>query len=89
MTMDKTQAKRLIAALNEPGNQAALILSLARIYLKHSDPIMGQRTWQHVLAAGIGFKRWGASATCESTHSSKVIGVMPSLRELGRNRWGS
>ncbi len=24
-------------------------LSLARVYLRHSDPMVSQRTWQHVL----------------------------------------
>jgi len=48
-TNDKAEAARQIAALNEAASQTALNLSLARIYLRHSDPQVGQRTWQTVL----------------------------------------
>ncbi len=48
-TKDLEEAQRLIAALNEAGRQAALNLSLARVYLRHSDPLVSTRTWQHVL----------------------------------------
>jgi integrase len=74
-TRDKAEAKRLIAALNEPGNQAAMNLSLARIYLKHSDPIMSQRTWQHVFDEIIKLKtgptqyRW-QSASKDAAYAS-------------------
>jgi predicted ATPase len=42
-------ATRLLLALNEAGKQPAMNLGLARVYLKHSDPMVAQRTWQHVL----------------------------------------
>ena len=48
-TKDKAEAKRLLMALNEAGQQPAMNLGLARVYLKHSDPMVSQRTWQHVL----------------------------------------
>jgi integrase len=47
-TKDKAEATRLLLALNEAGKQPAMNLGLARVYLKHSDPLVGQRTWQHV-----------------------------------------
>jgi hypothetical protein len=48
-TKDEAEAKRLLVALNEAGRQPAMNLSLARVYLKHSDPMVSQCTWQHVL----------------------------------------
>jgi len=48
-TKDKAQAARLLVALNEAGKQPAMNLSLARVYLRHSDPLVTKRTWQHVL----------------------------------------
>jgi integrase len=48
-TKDEAEAKRLLLALNEAGKQPAMNLSLARVYLKHSDPMVAERTWQHVL----------------------------------------
>jgi hypothetical protein len=46
-TKDKAEAERLLLALNEAGKQPAMNLSLARVYLKHSDPMVAQRTWQN------------------------------------------
>src|SRR5213595_2077030 len=48
-TRDKAEGERLLLALNEAGKQPAMNLSLARVYLQHSDPMVSQRTWQHVL----------------------------------------
>ena len=48
-TKDKAEAERLLVALNEAGKQPAMNLSLARVYLKHSDPMVSERTWQHVM----------------------------------------
>ena len=67
-TKDKTQASRLLHALNEAGQQPAMNLSLARVYLRHSDPQIARRTWQHVLDAIIQLKtgptqiRWQSAA---------------------------
>ncbi len=35
--------------MNEAGQQPAMNLSLARVYLRHSDPLVSTRTWQTVL----------------------------------------
>ena len=48
-TKDKAEATRLLVAMNEAGQQPAMNLSLARVYLRHSDPLVAQRTWQTVL----------------------------------------
>jgi len=67
-TKDKAEATRLLLALNEAGKQPAMNLGLARVYLKHSDPMVAQRTWQHVLNEIIKLKtgptqyRWQTAA---------------------------
>ena len=48
-TKDKVEAARLLIAMNEAGQQPAMNLSLARVYLRHSDPMVSVRTWQHVM----------------------------------------
>ena len=67
-TKDKAEAARLLMAMNEAGKQPAMNLSLARVYLRHSDPMVSVRTWQHVLDAIIQVKsgptqaRWKSAA---------------------------
>jgi hypothetical protein len=67
-TNDKAEALRQIAALNEASSQTALNLSLTRIYLRHSNPQVGQRTWQTVLdeiirtKSGANQQRWQTMA---------------------------
>ena len=39
-TKDRSEAARLLVALNEAGKQPAMNLGLARVYLKHSDPMV-------------------------------------------------
>src|SRR3954465_5568597 len=46
---DNAEAAGLLVALNEAGKQPAMNLGLARVYLKHSDPMASQRTCAHVL----------------------------------------
>ena len=43
-TKDKAQASHLVVAMNEVGQQAAMNLSLAKVYLRHSDA--GCRVWR-------------------------------------------
>jgi len=47
-TRDKAQASHLVVAMNEAEKQPAMNLSLARVYLRHSDPLVAKRTWQMV-----------------------------------------
>jgi integrase len=70
-TNDKCEANRLLVALNEAGQQAAMNLSLARVYLRHSDPLVSTRTWQHTIdeivltKTGENKKRWGTFSKCK------------------------
>jgi len=48
-TSDKAEATRLLVAMNEAQQQAAMNLSLAKVYLRHSDPLVASRTWQTVI----------------------------------------
>ena len=67
-TKDKAEANRLLMAMNEAGKQPAMNLGLARVYLRHSDPMVTTRTWQNVLEEIIGLKtgptqaRWKSAA---------------------------
>ena len=67
-TKNKAEANRLLMAMNEAGQQPAMNLSLARVYLRHSDPMISVRTWQHVLDEIIAIKsgptqvRWKSAA---------------------------
>ncbi|HVV69969.1 MAG TPA: tyrosine-type recombinase/integrase [Verrucomicrobiae bacterium] len=75
-TKDKDEATRLLLALNEAGKQPAMNLGLARVYLRHSDPMISQRTWQHVLDEIIKLKtgptqyRW---QTAKKDHAFDLI----------------
>ena len=55
-TKDKIEAARLLVAMNEAGQQPAMNLSLARVYLRHSDPMVSVRTWQHVMDEIVSIK---------------------------------
>ena len=67
-TKDRAAAERMLLAMNEAGQQPAMNLGLARVYLKHSDPMVSQRTWQHVMDEIIKLKtgpthdRWVCAA---------------------------
>lgn len=67
-TRDKAEAARLLVAINEAGKQPAMNLSLARVYLRHSDPMVSTRTWKDVLDEIIKLKsgptqyRWHSAA---------------------------
>ncbi|MDB6057317.1 MAG: Phage integrase family protein [Verrucomicrobiales bacterium] len=67
-TRDEAEANRLLLAMNEANKQPAMNMSLARVYLRHSDPMVAQRTWQTVLDSIISTKtgttqlRWKSAA---------------------------
>jgi len=50
-TTDKSQALRLLLARNEAQQQPAVNFQIARAYLMASDPLISQRTLQHVIIA--------------------------------------
>ena len=80
-TKNKVEATRMLVALNEAGQQPAMNLSLARVYLRHSDPAISTRTWQTVmdeiirLKTGENQNRWITAAKSKSfdTIRSRVL----------------
>jgi hypothetical protein len=56
-TKDRDEAQRLVIAKNEALKQPAMNLSLARVYLRHSDPLVAKRTWQHAMDEIVKTKR--------------------------------
>jgi hypothetical protein len=76
-TKDKAQANHLVVAMNQAGQQAAMNLSLAKVYLRHSDPEVANRTWQHVVdeiiktKAGENQIRWQVMA--KSKHFEPLL----------------
>ena len=77
----QAEATRLLMAMNEAGKQPAMNLSLARVYLRHSDPMVSVRTWQNVLDEIIGIKTGPTQARWKSAAKDKAFEL-----ELIRNR---
>jgi len=75
-TKDKAQATRLLVALNEAGKQPAMNLSLARVYLRHSDPMVSERTWQHVLDEIIKLKSGPTQVRWKSASRDKAFDLI-------------
>lgn len=72
-TKNKAEATRLLMALNEAGQQPAMNLGLARVYLKHSDPLVSTRTWQHVLDEIIKLKSGPTQFRWQSAGKDKAF----------------
>ncbi len=70
-TKEKKEAERLLLAMNEAGKQPAMNLGLARVYLKHSDPLVAKRTWGHVLDEIIKLKTGPTQYRWQSTAKDK------------------
>jgi integrase len=75
-TKDKAEATRLLVALNEAGQQPAMNLSLARVYLRHSDPMVSVRTWQHVLDEIIQIKSGPTQARWKTAAKDKAFDLI-------------
>jgi integrase len=75
-TKDKAEATRLLMAMNEAGKQPAMNLSLARVYLRHSDPMVSVRTWQNVLDEIIGIKTGPTQARWKSAARDKAFDLI-------------
>ena len=75
-TKDEAEATRLLMALNEAGKQPAMNLSLARVYLKHSDPMVGKRTWQHVLDEIIKLKTGPTQYRWQNAAKDKALDLV-------------
>ena len=75
-TKDKAEANRLLMAMNEAGHQPAMNLSLARVYLRHSDPLVSTRTWQNVLGEIIAIKSGPTQARWKSAAKDKAFDLI-------------
>jgi|CZKV01.1.fsa_nt_gi integrase len=75
-TKDKAEAARLIVAKNEAGRQPAMNLSLAHVYLRHSDPMVSVRTWQHVLNEIIAIKTGPTQARWKSAAKDRAFDLI-------------
>ena len=75
-TKDKAEANRLLMAMNEAGKQPAMNLSLARVYLRHSDPMVSTRTWQNVLEEIIALKTGPTQARWKSAAKDKAFDLI-------------
>src|ERR1039457_3617256 len=75
-TKDKAESNRLLMAMNEAGKQPAINLSLARVYLRHSDPMVSVRTWQNVLDEIIGIKTGPTQARWKSAARDKAFDLI-------------
>ncbi len=51
-------------------------LSLARVYLRHSDPMVSVRTWQNVLEEIIGIKTGPTQARWKSAAKDKAFDLI-------------
>jgi hypothetical protein len=59
--------------MNEAGKQPAMNLSVARVYLRHSDPMVSVRSWQNVLDEIIGLKTGPTQARWKSAAKDKAF----------------
>jgi hypothetical protein len=75
-TKNKAEATRLLVAMNEAGQQPAMNLSLARVYLRHSDPMVSKRTWQHVLDEIIAIKQGPTQASRITAKKDKAFDLI-------------
>jgi hypothetical protein len=75
-TKDRAEAARMLVALNEAGKQPAMNLSLARVYLRHSDPMVSERTWQHVLDEIIKLKSGPTQYRWQSASKDKAFDLI-------------
>ena len=75
-TKHKAVSQRLLMAMNEAGYQPAMNLSLARVYLRHSDPLVSTRSWQHVLDEIIAIKTGPTQARWKSAAKDKAFDLI-------------
>jgi hypothetical protein len=86
-TREKAIAQRLLNARNEAYQQPAINLQIARAYLRASDPLISQRTWQHALEEIIKSKRganqdrWFRAAKDKAYDSIKGIALIETQAE--------
>ena len=90
-TKDKAEATRRLMAMKEAGQQPAINLSLARVYLRHSDPMVSTRTWQDVLDEIFGIKigptqaRWKSAA--KDNLPEQIVAGSPGHNQIAVQLW--
>lgn len=86
-TREKAIAQRLLSARNEAYQQPAINLQIARAYLRASDPLISQRTWQHALdeiiksKRGANQDRWFRAAKDKAYDSIKGLALIETQAE--------
>ncbi len=86
-TTDLIEAKRLLNVLNEACQQPAVNLQIAQVYLQHSDPEFGKRTWQLVmdemgkLKIGETKTRWDVAMKDKSFDHLRTLPLSKTLAE--------
>jgi integrase len=86
-TRNKTDAQRLFNARNEAHQQPAINLQIARAYLMASDPMIVQRTWQHVMDEivktkhGPTLERWQSAVKDHAFDSIRSVPLVETQAE--------
>ena len=88
-TKDKAEATRRLMAMKEAGQQPAINLSLARVYLRHSDPMVSTRTcrtcWMKSLASKSVRPRRAGNPPPRTTSPNKLWQVPQATTRLPSN----
>lgn len=77
-TRDKEAALRILTAKNEAYRQPAINLQLAQVYLQHSDPEIGKRTWQAVMDEIVKLKKGNTRIRWEYAIKDKAFDMIRS-----------
>jgi integrase len=86
-TRDKEAARRIFNARNEAHQQPAINLQIARAYLMASDPLIVQRTWQHVMDEIVKTKhgptqeRWQRAIKDKALDSIRLVPLIETQAE--------
>jgi integrase len=81
-TRDRTAADRILHARNEAHQQPAINLQIARAYLMASDPMVAQRTWEHVVEAIIKTKQGPTRDRWERAAKDKALARIWGVRVI-------
>lgn len=73
---DKAEAQRIVDAKNEAVLHAGMNLQIAQVYLRHSDPGLASRTWQHVLEQIIAKKHGSTQARWQCASRDKAFDLI-------------
>lgn len=86
-TRDKSAAQRIFNAKNESHQQPAINLQIARAYLMAIDPMVANRSWQHVMGEILKFKkgstlqRWQTAIKDKAFDSIRALPLLETQAE--------